>query len=236
MRAGNASLHWPLTALQAAVKPLAEQAYAEVLPSIDSTNSELMRRARLGDTRPCLLVAEEQTAGRGRQGRTWQGQRADALTFSLGLMLAPPDWSGLSLAVGVCLAEALDPQQRLGLGLKWPNDVWVDAPQAPRKLAGMLIETVWVEGDNSASRYTVIGMGINLHGPLDGALSTPAAGLREWMGEALLPPDVLQRLLAPLRAHVQAGQTRRHAQAQTTKVDFLTVAREASGGDEEESS
>ena len=198
MRAGNASLHWPLTALQAAVKPLAEQAYAEVLPSIDSTNSELMRRARLGDTRPCLLVAEEQTAGRGRQGRTWQGQRADALTFSLGLMLAPPDWSGLSLAVGVCLANALDPQQNLGLGLKWPNDVWVDAPQAPRKLAGMLIETVWVEGDNSASRYTVIGMGINLHGPLDGALSTPAAGLREWMGEALLPPDVLQRLLAPL--------------------------------------
>jgi BirA family biotin operon repressor/biotin-[acetyl-CoA-carboxylase] ligase len=198
MRAGNASLHWPLTALQAAVKPLAEQAYAEVLPSIDSTNSELMRRARLGDTRPCLLVAEEQTAGRGRQGRTWQGQRADALTFSLGLMLAPPDWSGLSLAVGVCLAEALDPQQSLGLGLKWPNDVWVDAPQAPRKLAGMLIETVWVEGDNSASRYTVIGMGINLHGPLDGGLSTPAAGLREWMGEALLPPDVLQRLLAPL--------------------------------------
>jgi alpha-D-ribose 1-methylphosphonate 5-triphosphate synthase subunit PhnG len=45
-----------------------------------------------------------------------------------------------------------------------------------------------------------------------------------------------QRLLAPLRAHVQEGQTRRHAQAQTTKVDFLTVAREASGVDEEESS
>jgi BirA family biotin operon repressor/biotin-[acetyl-CoA-carboxylase] ligase len=62
----------------------------------------------------------------------------------------------------------------------------------------MLIETVWVEGDNSASRYTVIGIGINLHGPLDGSLSTPAAGLREWMGQALLPPEVLQRLLAPL--------------------------------------
>jgi BirA family biotin operon repressor/biotin-[acetyl-CoA-carboxylase] ligase len=44
----------------------------------------------------------------------------------------------------------------------------------------------------------VIGIGINLQGPVDGALSTPAAGLREWMGEALLPPDVLQRLLAPL--------------------------------------
>jgi len=59
----------------------------------------------------------------------------------------------------------------------------------------------------------------------DALLQTPA----EW---AVLEP----RLLAPLRAHVQAGQTRRHAQAQTTKVDFLTVAREASGGDEGESS
>jgi hypothetical protein len=49
------------------------------------------------------------------------------------------------------MAEALDPQQSLGLGLKWPNDVWVGTPQAPRKLAGMLIETVWVEGDNSDS-------------------------------------------------------------------------------------
>ena len=198
MRAGNAPMHWPLTALQAAVKPLAEQASVEVLPSIDSTNSELMRRARLGDTRPCLLVAEQQSAGRGRQGRTWQGQRADALTFSLGLMLAPPNWSGLSLAVGVCISDALDPQQSLGLGLKWPNDIWVGSSQAPRKLAGMLIETVWVDGDKSDSRYTVIGIGINLHGPLDGALSTPAAGLREWMGAALLPPEVLQRLMTPL--------------------------------------
>jgi alpha-D-ribose 1-methylphosphonate 5-triphosphate synthase subunit PhnG len=59
----------------------------------------------------------------------------------------------------------------------------------------------------------------------DALLQTPA----EW-------PVLEQRLLAPLRAHVQAGQTRRHAQAQTTKVDFLTVAREASGGDEEEPS
>jgi BirA family biotin operon repressor/biotin-[acetyl-CoA-carboxylase] ligase len=96
------------------------------------------------------------------------------------------------------MVEALDPQQSLGLGLKWPNDVWVGAPHAPRKLAGMLIETAWVEGDNSASRYTVIGIGINLQSPLDSELSMPAAGLREWMGEALLPPVVLQRLITPL--------------------------------------
>ena len=198
MRAGNAPLHWPHAQLQEAVAVLGQHAHAEVLGEIDSTNSELMRRARMGDTRPCLLVAEQQTAGRGRQGRAWHGHRADALTFSVGLMLAPSEWSGLSLAVGVCVAEALDPQHSMGLGLKWPNDMWMGAPHAPRKLAGMLIETVWVEGDHSASRYTVIGMGINLHGPVDRELSTPAAGLREWMGEALLPPQVLLRLLAPL--------------------------------------
>ena len=203
MRAGNASLHWPLAELNKAVGVLGVHAFAEVVPTIDSTNSELMRRARNGDTRPCLLVAEQQTAGRGRQGRNWHGQRADALTFSLGLMLTPADWSGLSLAVGVCVAEALDPQQRLGLGLKWPNDIWVDTPQTPRKLAGTLIETVWIEGDSSASRYTVIGIGLNLQAPLHSEFSMPAAGLREWMEEALLPPQVLQRLISPLVAGVQ---------------------------------
>lgn len=203
MRAGDASLHWPLTALNSAVALLGAHAHAEVVSTIDSTNSELMRRARSGDTRPCLLVAEQQSAGRGRQGRNWQGLRADALTFSLGLMLAPADWSGLSLAVGVCVAEALDAQQRGGLGLKWPNDIWVDAPLAPRKLAGTLIETVWVEGDNSAARYTVMGVGINLHAPMDSGFGIPAAGLCESMGEALLPPQVLQSVIAPLVAGVQ---------------------------------
>ncbi|NBW54863.1 MAG: biotin--[acetyl-CoA-carboxylase] ligase [Betaproteobacteria bacterium] len=203
MRAGQASLHWPWADLHKAVAVLGVHAHAEVLPTIDSTNSELIRRARSGDTRPCLLVAEQQTAGRGRQGRNWQGLRADALTFSLGLMLAPADWSGLSLAVGVCIADALDAKATMGMGLKWPNDIWVDAHHAPRKLAGILIETVWTEGDSGTARYTVMGIGINLHAPMDAGLSTPAAGLREWMGEALLPPHVLQSVIAPLVAGVQ---------------------------------
>lgn len=72
----------------------------EVLPSIDSTNTQLMRRARAGLAEPTLLVAELQTAGRGRLGRPWRGAVGDALMFSLGMPLAPADWSGLSLAVG----------------------------------------------------------------------------------------------------------------------------------------
>ena len=68
-----------------------------------------MRRARAGRTEPVLLVAEQQTAGRGRLGRGWHSGAGDSLTFSLGLPLAPADWSGLSLAVGVSLAESLHP-------------------------------------------------------------------------------------------------------------------------------
>ena len=81
----------------------------EVLPSIDSTNTELMRRARAGQTEPTLLVAEQQTAGRGRLGRVWQSDVGLPPMLSLGLPMAPRDWSGLSLAVGVSVAESLQP-------------------------------------------------------------------------------------------------------------------------------
>ena len=110
----------------------------EVLAQIDSTNSELMRRARAGRLEPVLLVAEQQTAGRGRLGRQWfsgteTSVAASSLTFSLGLPLAPQNWSGLSLAVGLSIAQSLHPDLRL----KWPNDIWWHG----RKLAGILLET-----------------------------------------------------------------------------------------------
>jgi BirA family biotin operon repressor/biotin-[acetyl-CoA-carboxylase] ligase len=79
----------------------------EILPEIDSSNSELMRRAREGIQDPILLIAEYQSAGRGRQGRAWVAEPAHALTFSIGLPYQPGNWSGLSLAVGLCLAESL---------------------------------------------------------------------------------------------------------------------------------
>ena len=88
--------------------PLLPGFTVEVVPEVDSTNSELMRRARAGRTEPVLLVAERQSAGRGRLGRSWNSKQGDSLMFSLGLPLAPADWSGLSLAVGVSLAESLD--------------------------------------------------------------------------------------------------------------------------------
>ena len=77
-------------AIWQAVVPTLPGFTVEVVPQIDSTNTELMRRARSAPLEPVLLVAEQQTAGRGRLGRGWHSQAGQSLTFSLGLMLAPP--------------------------------------------------------------------------------------------------------------------------------------------------
>jgi BirA family biotin operon repressor/biotin-[acetyl-CoA-carboxylase] ligase len=83
------------------------------------------------------------------------------LTFSLSLPMHPRDWSGLSLAVGQAIADALDPPGAgpVRIGLKWPNDLWIlDTPGRGRKLGGILIETV-AHGDQ---RTVVIGVGLNI--------------------------------------------------------------------------
>jgi BirA family transcriptional regulator, biotin operon repressor / biotin---[acetyl-CoA-carboxylase] ligase len=127
----------------------------EVLPTVDSTNTRLMQQAREGLVEPSVLVAETQTAGRGRMGKSWHTTTHTALTFSLGLPLAPPDWSGLSLVVGLSLARSLHPDLRL----KWPNDLWWQQ----RKVGGILVETANIAQRNE--RYVVIGVGLNLDTP-----------------------------------------------------------------------
>lgn len=163
------------------VYPLWPGFSVEVLPTIDSTNSELMRRARAGQREPTLLVALEQSAGRGRRGKSWQSRPGASLTFSLGLPYRPADWSGLSLAVGVSLAESLHPDVRL----KWPNDLWLQG----RKLGGILVE-VAVSGDR---RHAVIGVGLNVELP---ELLPAPPGVDEAAVVALppVPPAALQEL------------------------------------------
>ncbi|WP_332814832.1 biotin--[acetyl-CoA-carboxylase] ligase [Ramlibacter sp.] len=182
----------------------------ESLAEIDSTNTELMRRARAGRLDPVLLVAQRQTAGRGRLGRQWLGEPGASLTFSLGLLLAPPDWSGLSLAVGVAVAEALHPAVRL----KWPNDLWVQ----DRKLGGILIETAAPPEGGGAARFTIVGIGLNLATPEGAGYATPPFALRELLPHAgasavlqQVAPPVLQAVrgfeqfgFAPFQARFQA--------------------------------
>ena len=187
-------LRWPAEAVWEAVAPLLSGFSVEILPTLPSTNTALMERARAGRAEPIALVAEQQSAGRGRMGRQWlsevQASGPIPLTFSIGMPLALQDWSGLSLAVGLAVAQSLHP----AIQLKWPNDLWLQE----RKLGGILIETA----NLGALRYAVIGIGINIGPRAAEGLRTPPAWLQELLPDAdaaqafgLITPAVVQAVL-----------------------------------------
>ena len=189
-----------------AIEPSLPGFTVEVLPSVDSTSSELMRRARNGLMEPVLLAAEDQTAGRGRLGKGWHSKPGQSLTFSLAIPLAPASWSGLSLAVGVSLAQSLHPDVRL----KWPNDLWLHQ----RKLGGILVETASTGEAGQGQRMVVIGVGINVARPEvsavaaivpDGAAvaAMAPAGLAEVL-VGITPGEVLERVAPALVRDIQA--------------------------------
>lgn len=210
LTAASAPPGWAIESLRARLEPLRPGLAVELLPETDSTSTRLLERARAGDSGACLLVCERQTAGRGRLGRPWfsdapapdTGPRQ--LCFSLGLRLAPAGWSGLSLAVGVALAEALHARVRL----KWPNDLWLAGePGAGRKLGGVLIETLPLPAGDGPGRHAVIGIGINLAPPaVRPGLEQLAAGWREIEPQARAP-ELLTRLAEPLLRSLAVFET-----------------------------
>lgn len=130
----------------------------EVVQETGSTSTDLLARAA-SLTAPLLLVAIHQNAGRGRAGRSFLTAAGGALTFSLAWKFDGPlqRLSGLPLAVGVALAEALGALD-VPVQLKWPNDLLKDGA----KLAGMLVETQAAPGGDV---WAIIGIGINLTVP-----------------------------------------------------------------------
>lgn len=153
----------------------------EVVAETGSTNADLTQASRSApwaDDAARVRVAYRQTAGRGRQGRPWQGA---GLMFSVAMPLAlpPARLSGLSLAVGLAVAQALeDCDAACGprVGLKWPNDLQIDG----RKLAGILIESVPA---GPQRLWAVIGIGLNLmrDAGMEAALGRELAGVSEAM-------------------------------------------------------
>jgi BirA family transcriptional regulator, biotin operon repressor / biotin---[acetyl-CoA-carboxylase] ligase len=166
----------------------------EVVDHTDSTNADLMDRARRGAASGLVCVAELQTAGRGRRQRAWHSGIGDSLTFSVLWVFASGSagLSGLSLAVGVSLVRSL---QRLGVvdaKLKWPNDIlWQQ-----RKLGGVLIETT---GRSSEAVKVVIGIGLNLRlsGPVAQRIDQSASDL-ETAGLHIERNELFGRVLVDL--------------------------------------
>jgi BirA family biotin operon repressor/biotin-[acetyl-CoA-carboxylase] ligase len=129
----------------------------EVLAESPSTNAVVSRRARAGAAEGLVVVADHQTAGRGRLDRTWVTPPRSALTFSV--LLAPDTvpvarWPWLPLLAGVAVVEGVRRATGLGCALKWPNDVLL----GQSKLAGILVERVERPGGAAA----VVGIGLNV--------------------------------------------------------------------------
>ena len=146
--------------INAHLGPQAAQLKIQILDVVESTNSRLLQVAAQGGDHAQCIVAEIQTHGRGRRGKAWHGALGGSLTFSLlwRFNFGAAQLSGLSLAVGVALARALNELGVSDIQLKWPNDLL----HSYRKLGGVLIE---LQGDALGPSTTVIGVGLNLRLP-----------------------------------------------------------------------
>ena len=138
---------------------LAESPYPVFIhESLDSTNAEALREISGGAQAPFVILAEQQSAGRGRRGRKWISPFAENIYYSLVLRIdgGMRQLEGLSLIVGLAVLSSLREFGSRDAGLKWPNDVLV----GNKKIAGILLELV---GDPADVCHVVIGIGINVN-------------------------------------------------------------------------
>jgi BirA family transcriptional regulator, biotin operon repressor / biotin---[acetyl-CoA-carboxylase] ligase len=118
----------------------------------DSTNARARELALAGAPHGTIVTASEQSAGRGRQGRTWSAPAGRALLLSVVVRDLGRDDALLPLAVPVAVAEAVEDVAAVSCGIKWPNDIWI----GDRKLAGILLE------GRPQERWAVLGIGLNV--------------------------------------------------------------------------
>jgi len=195
-----------LAAVTAALGPLATAFDIRWVEECASTNSTLLDAPPENDGRSHVLVATRQSAGRGRRGRQWLAWPGASLTFSALWRFAPdaPAPAGLSLAVGLALARALEKLGTPAVTLKWPNDVLVHG----RKVAGILVEVSPERG----ALMAVIGIGLNLRLPADAVIPDQEGNVTDLARElAALPTRetllaaILSELHPILATYASAG-------------------------------
>ena len=158
----------------------------ELLAAVGSTLDVAHELAAAGAPDGTLVIADAQTAGRGRLGRSWQSEAGRGIWLTLVERPQDPDaLDVLSLRIGLAAADALDRFAPAPIALKWPNDLYV----AGRKLAGILVEARWKRGRLD---WLAIGFGLNVRPPSDAPM---AAALRDGTSR----PEVLAALVPALR-------------------------------------
>jgi BirA family biotin operon repressor/biotin-[acetyl-CoA-carboxylase] ligase len=177
----------------------------DVVAETGSTNADLAGRARTGEPEGAVLVADHQSAGRGRRDRTWVAPPRAGLAVSVLLRPAehrvPADrWSWLTLLAGVAVTDALIRVCGLQATLKWPNDVLVPLPEGePGKVAGLLAEVIRTDGTSDAPGV-VLGLGINVTQEQD-ELPVPTATSLRLAGSAVTDRDTVLKAVLRSLAH-----------------------------------
>jgi BirA family biotin operon repressor/biotin-[acetyl-CoA-carboxylase] ligase len=184
----------------------------EVVASVGSTNAEVAARALAGEPEGLVLVADHQSAGRGRLGRSWVSPPGAGLAVSV--LLRPGEsgagvpvsrWSWIGLLAGVAAVRALRRTCGLPASLKWPNDVLVPvAPGGPAgKVAGILAEVV---AGTAGPQAVVLGVGINVSQRADELTTGQATSLR-LAGSATTDRDTVLRALLRALSDAYRGWT-----------------------------
>lgn len=172
---------------------------------VDSTNAEALRLIQAGQVAPFVVMAERQTGGRGRRGRTWISPPATNLYYTLAVRVSggAQGLSSLSLVVGLAVLQAL---RRAGVeraGLKWPNDIYVDG----KKIAGILLE---LTGDPADVCHVIVGIGVNVNmRSIAAGIDQPWTSVRQQTG-ILMDRSELANLVSEflhcyLSLHAQKG-------------------------------
>lgn len=162
-----------------------------ILESVGSTMDEAHALAAAGAVAGTVVLAQEQTAGRGRNGRRWSSPRHGIWLTLLERPADPAALEVMSIRVGLAAARALDRFAAEPIRLKWPNDLYLDA----RKVAGTLVEARW-RGERA--EWVAVGLGVNMAAPADqlGAAALDSGTRRV---------DVLRALLPELRGAARAA-------------------------------
>lgn len=196
--------------------PLARRRFTDVrrVAETGSTNSDVMALARDGAAEGVVVVADHQTAGRGRAGRSWTAPPGASLLCTILLRPPAPVAPLVTFAVALAAAEAVEELCGVPAGLKWPNDLVIEgADGSTRKLAGILAEAEWPPAAQAAAGYrapgaheravVAVGIGLNVRWPQDlpEELADIAVALNHLTDRSVDRDEVLDTMLDHLDDH-----------------------------------